>query len=101
MFYRRCRIHVVCWAAAVAALSLASHVDNYFIDCFIEPRNMGVPSYRCTITDIDLRLVTPVANSTSPYVPRRLKMTWMLALRFSAFYSGLCFTFFEVTNEAL
>ena len=36
MSWRRCRIHVVCWAAAVAAMYSASHVDNAVIDCFID-----------------------------------------------------------------
>ena len=62
MSWRRRRIHVVCWAASVAAMYSASHVDNDFIDCFIEPQHMGVPLYRCTIPDMELRLVTSAAT---------------------------------------
>ena len=90
MSWRRRRIHVVCWAAAVAAMYSASHVDNGFIDCFIEPQHMGLILYRCTILDVALRLVKYAATSASLYVSRRLGIAWMVALRFPALYSSPC-----------
>ena len=62
MSWRKRRIHVVFWAAAVTAIYSASHVDNSVIDCFIEPQHIGVPLHRCTIPDMDFRLVTSAAK---------------------------------------
>ena len=42
MSLRSLRIHVVCWAAAVAAMYSASHVDRAVIVCFIDPQHIGV-----------------------------------------------------------
>ena len=51
---------------------------------------MGVPLYRCTIPDMDLRLVTSAAKSASLYVSRRLGIAEMVVLRFPALYSSPC-----------
>ena len=94
MSWRTRRIHVVCWAAAVAAMYSASHVDNVVIDCFIEPLHMGVPLYRCTIPGMDLRLVTSTAHLASLYVSRRLGIAWMVDIKFPTLYSSLCVRLF-------
>ena len=56
MSLRSLCIHVVCWAAAVAAIYSASHVDKAVIVCFNDPQHVGVPLKRCTIPDIDFLL---------------------------------------------
>ena len=43
MSLRSLRIHVVCSAAAVAAIYSASHVDRAVIVCFIDSQHIGVP----------------------------------------------------------
>ena len=95
--WKRCVIHVVCWAAAVAVMYSASHENNAVIDCFIEPQHMGVPLYRCTNPDMDFWLVTSAATSASLYVSRRLWIALMVALRLPALYSssyvGVCWKY--------
>ena len=42
MSLRSIRIHVVCCAAAVAAMYSAAHVDRAVIVCFTDPQHIGV-----------------------------------------------------------
>ena len=45
----------------------ASHVESAVMLCFMDLQQMGVPLYRCTMPDMDLRSVTSAVWSASEY----------------------------------
>ena len=66
----RRRIHVVCWAAEVAAIYSASQVDKAVMFCLRDPQHISVPLYVWRISEMDFWSMMSAAKSASAYETR-------------------------------